>query len=393
MTAVPDLTALDAALEAAAADIDAHGDPDGTGLGLLRKHGLMGYLVPAAYGGDGGTVAGMLAVAESLGARCPGLAVLWVMHCQQVAMVDEYAAEPLRGQVLRAVARDRLFLASVTTETGKGGHVMTAHAAAALRDGMVRFEREAPVVSGGLHADAYLITMRRTEQSTPDDVVLVYVPLDAAEVESRGPLDMLGMRGASNVALSIRAAVPQDHLIDPPGGFARIAARTLAPLGHLGWAAVWVGAAREALRYVVRAARRGAPGGIRRDDDVLGRVARARLMIDTAEAVVIAGLREFERRSGRELDHPAFQILVNNVKVAASEQTFRAVDELVEVAGLGLGYRRGPDLVLERIFRDLRSASLMYGNHRLIRASGKLALLDAEARSLRAGGLSSALSL
>lgn len=390
MTGVSDLAELEAALESAAEDIDAHGDPDGIGLALLRKHGLMEYLVPTSCGGSGGNAAGMLAVAESLGARCPGLAVLWVMHCQQVAMVDGYAAEPLRGEVLRSVARDRLFLASVTTETGKGGHVMTAHAAAAVLDGMVCFEREAPVVSGGLHADAYLITMRRAEESTSDDVVLVYVPLDAAEVKNRGPVDMLGMRGASNVSLSIRAAVPQDHLIDPPGGFARIAARTLAPLGHLGWAAVWVGAARTALRYVVRAVRRDV-GGIRRSDDALDRVARARLMIDTAESVVIAGLREFERRSGRELDHPAFQILINNVKVAASEQTFRAVDELVEVAGLGLGYRRGPDLVLERIFRDLRSASLMYGNHRLIRASGKLALLDAGAKSLRAGGLSSAL--
>ena len=391
MTAVSDLAELDAALEAAAEGIDAHGDPDGAGLALLREHGLMGYLVPAACGGDGGTVAGMLALAERLGARCTGLAVLWVMHCQQVAMVDQYAAEPLRGQVLRAVARDRLFLASVTTEAGKGGHVMTAHAAAALREGMVCFEREAPVVSGGLHADAYLITMRRAEESTPDDVVLVYVPLGAAEVKSRGPVELLGMRGASNVSLSITAAVPQDHLIDPPGGFARIAARTLAPLGHLGWAAVWVGAARAALRHVVKAVRHGGAGGIRREDDVLDRVARARLMIDTAEAVVVAGLHEYERRSGRELDRPAFQILINNVKVAASEQAFRAVDELVEVSGLGLGYRRGPGLVLERIFRDLRSASLMYGNHRLIRASGRLALIDADARSLRAGGLSSAL--
>lgn len=385
------LDELGKALDAVAEAIDADGDPDGVGLALLREHGLMDYLVPAACGGAGGTTAGMLAVAESLGARCPGLAVLWVMHCQQVAIVSGYADEPLRGEVLRAVAREQWFLASITTETGKGGHVMTAHAAAARQDGMVCFEREAPVVSGGLHADAYLITMRRAEDSAPDDVILVYAPRDSAEVTPRGPVTMLGMRGACNVSLNVRVAVPQDRLIDPPGGFARIATRTLAPLGHLGWAAVWVGAARAALRYVVRAVRRDGAGGIRRTDDVLDRVAMARLKIDTAEAVVLAGLREFEQRSGRELDHPAFQILINNVKVAASEQTFRAVDELVEVAGLGLGYRIGPDLVLERIFRDLRSASLMYGNHRLIRASGKLALLDAPARSLRAGGLSSAL--
>lgn len=389
MTGTTELAALGKALDAVAQEIDADGDPDGVGLSLLREHGLMGYLVPAAFGGAGGDVAGMLAVAESLGAHCPGLAVLWVMHCQQVAIVATYAPEPLRADVLLAVTRDQSLLASVTTEAGKGGHVMTAQAPTVRKDRMLYFGREAPVVSGGMHADAYLITMRRAEDSAPDDVVLIYVPRNAVTVTLRGPVDLLGMRGASNVALHLEVAVPEDHLIDPAGGFARIATRSMAPLGHLGWAAVWVGAARAALRHVMQAVRADA-GGIRRTDEVLDRIARARLEIDTAEAMVLAGLREFEERSGGELDLPAFQILVNNVKVAASERTFRAVDDLLEVAGLGLGYRRGPDLILERIFRDLRSASLMYGNNRLLRASGKLALLDNQARSMRAHGLASA---
>ncbi len=385
-----ELAGLGGALAAIADAIDADGDPDGVGIRLLRDHGLMDYLVPAEFGGTGGTTAGMLAVAEELGSHCLGLAVLWVMHSQQVAIMAGYTPEPLRGEVLRAVAGKQLFLGSITTETGKGGHIMTARAAVNHEAGVVRFQREAPVVSGGAHADAYLVTMRRTEDTAADDVVLVYAPRSSTEVTVVGALDMLGMRGASNVSLRIKVAVPLDHLIDPPGGFPRIAARTMAPLAHLGWSAAWVGAARAALRYVVRAARSGGPARIRRDDDVLDQIARVRRRVDTAEAMVLAGLREYERRAGAELDHPAFQILINNVKVVASEQTFAAVDELLEIAGLGLGYQRGPDLVLERIFRDLRSASLMYSNQRLVRASGKLSLLDARAQSLRSTGLSSA---
>jgi hypothetical protein len=60
------------------------------------------------------------------------------------------------------------------------------------------------------------------------------------------------------------------------------------------------------------------------------------------------------------------------------------VDGLMEVAGLATGYRRTPESPLERIFRDLRSASLMYSNDRLLLASGRLGLLDREARSYRA---------
>ncbi|MFC6935960.1 hypothetical protein ACFQHO_40505 [Actinomadura yumaensis] len=105
-----------------------------------------------------------------------------------------------------------------------------------------------------------------------------------------------------------------------------------------------------------------------------------------AEAMVAAGLREYELRDGAERDRPAFQIMINNVKVTASERSFAAVDGLLEIAGLGLGYQQGDGLVLERIFRDLRSASLMYGNRRLLRANGKLGLLDTAACSFAASG-------
>lgn len=390
-TAVPDLAPLLALLAEAAPGIDATGDPDGVGVGLLREHQLLDYLVPAEFGGRGGDTAGLLAIAEELGAVCPGLALLWVMHSQQVAIVAEYAPEPLRGRTLREVAERQLLIGSITTESGKGGHVLSARAALDSAAGVLRFHRDAPVVSGGAQADAYLVTMRRAEDAAPDDVVLVLCPRERSGVAVLGSTDMLGMRGTANVSLSLDVEIPADHLIDPPGGFPRIATRTMAPLAHLGWSAVWVGAARAALRYVVRAVRGGGEGPrLRRDDDVLDRLARARARVDTAEAMVLAGLAEYRRRSGAELDQAAFQILVNNVKVVAAEQTWAAVNELVEVAGLGLGYQRG--LPLERTLRDLRSAALMYGNHRLVRASGRLGLVDAPARSMRGMGLAAGLS-
>ncbi|MFC5744460.1 acyl-CoA dehydrogenase family protein [Actinomadura rugatobispora] len=388
MTGGPDLAALTGRLSDLAGLIDTTGDPDGLGIGLLREHGLMSYTVPAEYGGAGAGTAAFMKVAGELGGQCLGLAVLWVMHCQQVAVIDGYAAEPLRSRVLRAVAAEQALLGSITTEAAKGGHMMTATAALDDRDGMLRFHRDAPVVSGGARADAFLVTMRRSEDSAPDDVVLVYCPRALASPKVVAPLAMLGMRGTCNVSMSIDAEVPADHLIEPPGGFARLASRTMAPLGHLGWAAAWTGAAREAVRHVVGHLRRPAAGGprLRRDDDVLDRVAVARRHLDVAEAMAVAGLREYELHDGAERDRPSFQIMINNVKVAVSEHAFAAVDELMEVAGLGLGYQAGGGLVLERVFRDLRSASLMYGNRRLLRANGKLGLLDAAACSFPAAG-------
>lgn len=74
------------------------------------------------------------------------------------------------------------------------------------------------------------------------------------------------------------------------------------------------------------------------------------------------------------------QLLLNAVKVTASEQCYAAVDELVELAGLRHGYLRGSPLALERALRDLRSASLNYSNDRLHLADGALTLMDPEVR-------------
>jgi acyl-CoA dehydrogenase len=382
---VTGVAAAVAQLRTIAGELDASGDADGRGLAVLRKHDLMSYLVPVELGGQGGDAAGMSSIAEQLGAACLGVAVVWVMHCQMVAIVDEYAEEPLRSDILRRVAAGQQYLASVTTEAGKGGHMLTAMVGVDHADGRARFTRVAPVVSGGPHADSFLMTMRRSTDVAADDVVLVYGERTQIDCAVGQPSNMLGMRAAGNVPMTLTVDVPDGQVIDPAGGFARIATRTMAPLGHLGWASAWVGAAREAMRLVLAELRPvgGANGRIRRTDLALYHLARARCELDMANAMVIVGLGEYAARTDRHRDTPDFQILINNVKLAVSEHAFAAVNRLVEVAGLGVGYNRagGDGPSLERILRDLRSASLMYANDRLLQANGKLALLDRGAYS------------
>ena len=235
-------------LAALAPRLDAAGDAAGEAMALLGRYELLGYMVPEHLGGLGGDLPGLLAVAEQLGGACVAVAVAWVMHSQQVVVIDRYAPEPLREQVLRAVAERQLFIASVTTEPHKGGHMLTALASMTTDGGTVRFRREAPVVTGGGHAGAFLVTVRRSASSAPDDVVLVYCEREAAGAQVLGEVEMLGMGGAGNMAMRLDVEVPADHVIEPPGGLARITMHTMAPVGHLGWSACWVGAVRRLLR-------------------------------------------------------------------------------------------------------------------------------------------------
>jgi acyl-CoA dehydrogenase len=116
-------------------------------------------------------------------------------------------------------------------------------------------------------------------------------------------------------------------------------------------------------------------------EDLFGvRLARVRLLLDTVGAFLSRVVQEVTDldQAGGDPEEPAFQLHVNGLKVAASELLFDAVSQLMEVAGLRHGYLRDAALPLERVFRDMRSASMNYANDRLLVANGWLATLDRE---------------
>ncbi|MEU5306063.1 acyl-CoA dehydrogenase family protein [Streptomyces noursei] len=122
------LAAVDAVLpilvdEARSVDAEA-GFPE-AGLAALRGSGLLGLLVPRNHGGLGGDVGDLVAVAQRLASGCLSTAMIWAMHCQQSDALVRYAAPDLQDVLLPRIARGELYLASVTTEPGKGGHLLT----------------------------------------------------------------------------------------------------------------------------------------------------------------------------------------------------------------------------------------------------------------------------
>jgi acyl-CoA dehydrogenase len=161
----------------------------------------------------------------------------------------------------------------------------------------------------------------------------------------------------------------------------------MAPAGHLGWAACWLGGARAAYAGLLKTLRSpGRSGSIDLGSPLVAeRLARIRLDLEAVSAYLHATLGEVAaaRRAGASVGDNATQLHVNSLKVLAAELTFQAVDRMVQLGGLGLAYRRDSPLPLERVFRDLRSASLNYANDRLLVSNGALCLMDTAVTLLR----------
>ncbi|MFE0644600.1 acyl-CoA dehydrogenase family protein [Streptomyces sp. NPDC058877] len=358
----------------------AHTDQDAAfpveALTALRRTGLLGLLVPTGHGGLGGGVRDLVTAAERLGRADMSVAMIFAMHCQQAAALVRYTGPQLAAALLPRVARGEVYLASVTTEADKGGHLGTAQAQLADRAGLLEIDRFAPIVTGGAHADGFLVTMRAAGEATAHEVSLVYADREQLRVEGSGDWQPMGMRASHSVPLRLTGQVPAHQVIGRPGHFHEIAADVFGPLAHLGWSAAWLGTAAGALSRVLRMLR--SPSGRERFDVgselLLTRLSRARQGLDAVHALLQQALTVVE--SGTDLSRPAPQLLLNSLKVTASEQCLASVDELVEAVGLRHGYLKDSPTRLELALRDLRSASLNYHNDRLHLADGRLALRD-----------------
>jgi acyl-CoA dehydrogenase len=367
-----------------AAEIDNAATFPEAGLGALAASGLLGLLVPVEHGGMGGGLTDLVEISQELAACCMSTALVWAMHCQQTDSLVRFASPGLREQVLPRVARGELYLASITTEPGKGGHLLTGVAPLQHDGAGLRLDRDAPVVTGGLHARGFLITMRASDDATQHQVSLVYADRDQLDVAPAGGWDTLGMRGTQSVGLKISGAVPASQVVGEPGGFRTIAVESMAPVGHLGWAACWLGTARGAFGELVgwlRSGKRSRSIDVS-SDLVSERIARIRMDLELVGAYLHRVTDEVVelRGQGRPLSGTDVQIHLNTLKVTAAELTFRAIDRMVQLAGLTTGYRRDSPLPLERHFRDLRSASLNYADDRLLVSTGALALMDRAVR-------------
>jgi acyl-CoA dehydrogenase len=367
-----------------AAAIDRTADFPVEGLRALRESGLLGLLVPRRYGGLGGDLADLVTVAQTLAGSCLSTAMIWAMHGQQVDALVRYAAPRLRDELLPRVARGEAYLASVTTEPAKGGHLLSAIAPLEDTGELLTVARDAPVVTGGGHADGFLVTMRAAADVRENQVSLIYLDRTQAEIEIRGGWDPLGMRGTHSVGIRLSGAIPPHQVVGEPGGFRTVATVSMIPAGHLAWAACWLGAARSAFADLVALAR--SPQRPRSLDPAselaTERLGRIRIDLELAAAYLRRVCEEVlaERRAARSLDRPSIQIHLNTLKIAAAELTFGAVDRMVKLAGLATGYLRTSPIPLERHFRDLRSASLNYADDRLLTATGALTLLDRSVR-------------
>lgn len=337
----------------------------------LRAERLLGVMVPVELGGEGAGIAEVAEMAHALGRHCGSSAMVFAMHQIQVAcLVRHGRTSPFHAGLLARLAREQLLLASATSEAGVGGDVRTSVCAVERTGERLQLAKNAIVISYGEQADGVLATARRAPDAPPGDQVLVVALRPDYRLERTGSWDAMGMRGTCSEGFWLHVDAPADRILPEP--YVDISERTMLPVTHILWSALWAGIAGEAVgraRAFLRAAARRRPG---ETPPGAPRLVEAVSRLQAVRATILDAARRFEA-AGAGPPPMGLALALNNLKTWTSRHCLRAAEEALLVAGIA-GYRNDTPWSVARPLRDLLSAQVMINNDRIAAHSASLLL-------------------
>ena len=359
-------------------DVDRNARFPAETIAALREQQALSAYVPVALGGGGVSFDAIAAACFELGRRCGASAMVFAMHqIQVVSIVRHKDGSAWFDAYLQDLARDQRLIASCTSEVGTGGDMGRSVATVTSGpDGLATFEKQAPTISYGAHADDLFTTVRRAPDAEPGDQVVVLTRKEQMTLEPKGSWDPLGMRGTCSPGAVVRAEFPSEQVL--PTLFATVSAESMTPVSHILWSHLWLGIATDAFdraRAFVRAAAKQKPGetpsSALRLSHLMSELSLLRAEVSSALAQYTAALAD---NDGESLQTMASALRYNNLKIAASEQAPRVCQGALSVCGI-MGFRNDTPFSVGRHLRDTMSACLMVANERIHQTNARLLLI------------------
>jgi hypothetical protein len=321
----------------------------------MAELGLLGMMVPEAYGGAGMDVLSFLVAVEEL-ARCDaaltvGMAVTNSVCCHPIVV---FGNEEQRQRYLPPLASGEVLGGFMLTEPGAGSD------AAALRtryrpdgDGWVLDGAKAWITNASV--GRYFVCLATRDPSLGSKGVSAFVlDADQAGVQVGAPERKMGLTSSKTCMVALDGAkVEAGAMLGEEGAGMKVA---LATLDHsrLGIAAQAVGIAEaaldEALRYARDRQQFGRP--ILEHQAIAFQLADMSTEIEAARALMYSAIWQMEQ-PGRHSDVAA------RAKLFASEMCNRVVGEALQVHG-GYGYSK--EYTIERLYRDARVTTIYEGS-------------------------------
>ena len=325
----------------------------------LWKHDLLAIGVPEEYGGLGLDMPTYVRVIESLAQGCTNSAMTLHMHTVVQRYIDALGTPDQKARFYPDVVdQGKMFGSWGSEPQSRGGS-----ASSFIRDTVISPADDGYVINGMKHfctmagaAHRILVHCAAAGYDHHGGYQLALVPSGTPGMTISGEWNTLGMRGTVSPAVTFEEClVDRDWVLGSPGD----ALRTGVGEGFgLGYAAIYIGAARRALDFTVEYTKthQFAPDPAPLSDSLIVQrsVAEMTMALDGARLALYDSAGKWH-----EADAVERLLLAVRAKYPATDAALMVTSRCLQTVG---GRSAHKSLTLERLFRDVRTATLMPPN-------------------------------
>ncbi len=329
---------------------------------LWPKIGELGFgalYVSEDSGGSGLTRLDATLVFEALSMACPSVAAFLSIHNMCAKMLDSFASDDLKSQVMPSVLSLNTVLSYCLTEPGSGSDAAALKTRAERTNEGYTLNGSKAFISGGGYSDAY-VCMVRTGQDGPKGISTVYVE-DGTPGLSFGALEQkMGWKSQPTAQVQFDdCKIPSGNLVGVEGDGFKYAMKGLDG-GRLNIASCSLGAAQAGLDMTLQymSERKAFGQSIDQFQALQFRLADMEIELQAA--------RTFLRQAAWKLDQgaPDATKFCAMAKKFVTETGSKVVDQCLQLHG-GYGYLA--DYGIEKLVRDLRVHQILEGTNEIMR--------------------------
>jgi len=322
----------------------------------LGRNGLVGLVVPAKYGGAGGSIPEMAQVLERMAQACPSTAMVMLMHYCGTAVVAAKGNATLKQSLLPSIARGEHLTTLAFSEAGSGAHFYMPVSEVKRNGRGLRLTARKTFVTSAGEADSYVVSTRKAGASGPTDLDMYLVAQGTKGFEVERRFEGLGLAGNASAPMKLEdVELEEEKRLGVEGSGFETMMKVVLPHFQVGVAAVSLGIATAAFQaasahVVARKYEHAGGAALAAIPRVQFLAAEMALELRSARAYLAETIRRIAASD------PEAILDVLGVKARAAEAALAVSSRAMTLGGGTAFGRRGG---LERMFRDAQAASVM----------------------------------
>jgi alkylation response protein AidB-like acyl-CoA dehydrogenase len=328
------------------------------------QRNLLGVRHPVRWGGKGLDWVASCAISEEIGSLSYELACVFGVGADLVCdAIVLHGTDAQKARYVQPLLRGEIFAAECLTEPRGGSDFFGATSTAEDKGDYFLLNGQKRFIVGAEGADYFLVYARTDPDpaAAPQQRITCFIVDRGPGVEVEYLYGLMGCRGGGTGRLVFRdVKVPRANVVGAVNGAYPVFTTMMIP-ERLGTAAMTIGPARSALDIATRyTSKRKAFGEtINRFQGVSFQVAEGAMLLDACRSLVYATARAVD--AGMEMNR--VRRMVSETKKFVTESCQKVVHNSMQVVG-GIGYTNV--FPLERIYRDIRLASIWTGTNEVM---------------------------